>query len=259
MSEPMILGFDESGTGAALVLVHGFPLDRTMWSEQLSDLSDIRRVIAVDLRGRGKSMVAPNEGWTIDLYADDIAATIDALGIDKVDLAGLSMGGYVVLSFWQRHPQKVRSLILIDTKAEADSPEAKEGREKTAALVREKGTTELLEGLFPKLFAPATDEDIKAKVRPMFQNTPGSTAAADALAMRDRRDHTANLDGISVPAMVIHGEQDALMPVDGARKMAEAISDAVFAAIPNAGHVAPIENPQAVNRALRDFLTNQPV
>lgn len=252
--EPMTLGYDEAGSGQALVLVHGFPLDRTMWEEQLKGLSGIRRVIAVDLRGRGKSPAEDTGDWNVDLYADDLAATIDSLGAGKVDLAGLSMGGYVVFSFWRRHAAKVRSLILIDTKAEADSPEAKQGREKTAALVREKGTGELIEGLLPKLFAPATGDEVKSKVRKMFENTSAETAAADALVMRDRPDSAPGLAKITVPALVIHGEQDALMPIDGAKAMAEKIPGARFVSIPDGGHMAPIENSSATNSAIQDFL-----
>jgi pimeloyl-ACP methyl ester carboxylesterase/MFS family permease len=209
-----VLGFDEAGDGPVLLLVHGFPLDRRIWAEQVSGLSDIRKVVAVDLRGRGKSPQDPN-GWTIDDYANDVSATIESLGVEQVDLAGLSMGGYVLFSMWKKHPEKVRSLIFVDTKGEADGDEAKEARDKTAAMVREKGSSELLNSLFPKLFSDQTTDAIKDKVRPQFIETPSETAAADALAMRDRADSTSDLGKIDVPALVIHGEDDALMPIEG--------------------------------------------
>lgn len=256
MGEPMVLGFDEAGSGPVLLLVHGFPLDRRIWADQLGGLSDIRRVVAVDLRGRGKSPATETDGWTIDLYADDVAKTVETLGVEQVDLAGLSLGGYVVFSFWRRHREKVRSLGLIDTKAEADSQEGKEGREKAAALVTEKGTAELVDGLFPKIFASTTSDEIKINVRKMFEETPGPTAAADAFAMRDRIDATGDLGGITVPVLVVQGKQDALMPVEGAKAMADQIPGAKFVPIPSAGHMAPIENPEAVNMALRDFLSS---
>lgn len=252
-----VLGYDEAGQGEVLLLVHGFPLDRTMWAEQLAGLSDIRRVVAVDLRGRGKSPDDQTDGWSMDLYADDIAATIDSLGVDQVDLTGLSMGGYVVFNVLRRHPDKVRSLILIDTKSGDDPPEAKEAREKTAILVREKGTAELVNTLLPKLFAPVATDAVKEKVRMMFENTPAETAAADALAMRDRVDSTPDLSGIQVPTLVIHGADDALMPSGGAKDMASAISGANFVEVPDAGHMSPIENPEPVNQAIREFLTER--
>lgn len=247
------LGYDEAGEGPVLLLVHGFPLDRTMWAEQISGLSDISRVVAVDLRGRGKSPEA-GDGWTIDDYADDVAATIDSLGVDKVDLAGMSMGGYVVLAAWRRHPDKIRSVILINTKAEADSQEAKEAREKTAIMVREKGTAELINGLFPKMFAPGANDAVKDKVRTMFEDTPSETAAADALVMKDRPDSTSDLGSINVPVLVIQGEEDSIMSVDGSKAMAGNISGARFTTVPSAGHMAPVENPEAVNQAIREFL-----
>lgn len=254
MPVPTKLGYDEAGTGPVLLLIHGFPLDRTLFAEQLKGLSDIRRVVAVDLRGRGKSPSSDLEGVTIDTYADDVALTIESLGVDKVDVGGLSMGGYVVFSLLRRHPGKVASVILIDTKSQADGDEAKQGREKVAALVREQGTGALLDTLLPKLASPSTNDAVLGKLRTMFEATPPETAAADALAMRDRLDSTGDLGSIVVPGLVIHGEDDALMPLEGAREMADAIPGAEFVAIPRAGHVAAIENPEAVNSAVRKFL-----
>lgn len=259
MAEPIVLGYDEAGSGPVLLLVHGFPLDRTIWAEQMRGLSDIRRVVAVDLRGRGKSPAKETDAWTIDLYADDVAKTLETLGVDKVDLAGLSMGGYVLFSFWRRHRDKVRSLALIDTKAEADSEEAREGREKTAALVTEKGSAALVDALFPKFFAPTTPDSVKQEVREMVENTHPRTAAADALAMRDRADSTADLGRITEPVLVVHGKEDLLIPAEIGQAMAQGIPKTMFVPIPNASHMAPIENPEAVNQALREFLSTQPV
>lgn len=250
-----VLGAQESGTSDVLVLIHGFPFDSRMWEHQLSGLSDVRRVVAVDLRGRGRSTDADADGWTVDTYADDIAATLDSLSAANADVAGMSMGGYVAMALLRRHPEKVRSLILIDTKTGDDPPEAKEAREKTAALVREKGTLELANGLLPKLTRPEPDEGVVEKAKQMFADTPSETAAADALAMRDRTDSTDLLSKATVPVLVIHGEQDQLMPVDGAKQMASNIPGARFVAIADAGHLSPMENPEAVNAAIRDFLS----
>ncbi|MEO7804582.1 MAG: alpha/beta hydrolase [Actinomycetota bacterium] len=249
------LGFDEAGSGSVLLLVHGFPLDRTMWAAQLTGLSDIRRVVALDLPGRGKSEGVKDDAWTIDGYADEVARLVDELGVDQVDLAGLSMGGYVAFAFLRRHTAKVRSLILVDTKAADDPAEAKEGRVNTAALVREKGTVELVGGLLPKLTAPNADEAVISSARKMFENTPGETAACDALAMKDRVDSTPALATIEIPTLVLHGAEDQLMPVAGAEEMASKIPGAKFVSIANGGHLSPMENPTAVNKAIREFLT----
>ena len=251
----MTLGFHEKGEGPVLLLIHGFPLDATMWTAQLEGLSDTRRVVAVDLPGRGASSHISPDGATVDSFADAVAETIESLGEDQVDLAGLSMGGYVAFAFLRRHSAKVRSLALIDTKADEDPAEAKEGRTKMAEEVLRSGMGPLVEGLLPKLIAPGTGEGVKAAVAKMFENTPPPTAAADAGVMRDRPDSNADLGSISVPTIVIHGAEDALIPPDIARKMSDAIPGARFVAIEKAGHLSPIENPEGVNTVLRDFLT----
>lgn len=256
MSDAMELAFEERGSGPTLLFVHGFPLDRTMWVPQLAGLAKIRTAMAVDLRGHGLSADENPNDYSMDLFADDVAKTLDSLGIDKVDLAGLSMGGYVVLAFWRRHRDRVRSLILIDTKAEADSPEGKAGREKTADLVASKGMEPLHADLDQKMFGENPSADVREKVKRMFLNVAPEVAAADALAMRDRPDSSPDLGSIDVPVLWLHGEQDKLMPIDGARMSAEKIPGAQFVSIPNAGHMSPMENPDAVNDAIREFLKN---
>jgi 3-oxoadipate enol-lactonase len=250
----MKLGFDESGSGPVLLLVHGFPLDRTVWADQLRELSPSRRVVAVDLPGRGKSPTGASSGWTVEDLADDLAETIEDLGVDQVDLTGLSMGGYVAFAFWRRHRELVRSLLLFDTKAEDDGEEAKEGREKTAALAREEGTGALYAGLESKLLAPDAPAEVKERMRRIFESIPGESSAADALAMKNRPDSTGDLASIDVPTLVIRGEQDALMPLELVEKMASQIPDAKLVGIPGAGHLPPIENPKAVTKAVHDFL-----
>lgn len=249
----MKLKYDEAGKGPLLVLIHGFPLDRTIWKGQLSGLSEIRRVVAPDMRGRGGSV--GGESWSMDELADDISNLIVDLGEEKADIAGLSMGGYVAFALWRRHPDKIRSLIFIDTKAGADNDEAKAGRDKVAALVREKGTGALVDDLGRRVVVPDAPGSIRAEVKRMFESIPGESSAADAIAMRDRPDSTDDAGSISVPVLVLHGEQDQLMPVEVGEDLAKSIPGAKFVRIPNAGHLSPLENPDAVNKAIRDFLT----
>jgi len=254
-ADPMQLAYEERGSGPALVFIHGFPLDRRMWIEQLSGLAGVRRCVAVDLRGHGLSTISdPDPVFSMDLFADDVAATMDELGADQADVCGLSMGGYVAFAFWRRHRARVRSLILCDTKAEADSDEAKAGREKTAQLVREQGMEQLWEGLGPKLLATNPKQTDALRLKEMFLAQPPAVIAADALAMRDRPDSTPDLGRIDVPVLWVHGEEDQLMPIDGARATAATISGARFAAIPSGGHMAPMENAAAANEAMGAFL-----
>lgn len=253
----MELAYEERGSGPVMLFVHGFPLDRTMWIPQLAGLAKHRTCVAVDLRGHGLSAVDSPGEWTMDLFADDIATTLDAMNVEQVDLAGLSMGGYVSFAFWRKYPDRVRSLTLIDTKAEADSDEAKLGREKTAEAIAADGMEALYAGLGPKLLSPNPPADVEATLRRIFTGVPPEAAAAVALAMRDRPDSTPDLSNIAVPVLWLHGEQDQLMPIDGARASAATMKDATFVSIPDAGHLANLENPTAVNDAIATFLKGQ--
>jgi 3-oxoadipate enol-lactonase len=250
------LGYLEQGSGPALLLVHGFPLDARLFAEQLTGLSKLRRVLAVDLRGRGRSRAAADGPWSLESHADDLARLLDALAIDRVDLGGLSMGGYVAMAFLRLHPKRVRSLLLLSTKTAADSPEVKQSRLETAERVRREGCEALAASMLPKLVAPRTNEAVRAKVAAMIRETPPETAARDSLAMRERGDSTALLARAEVPVLVVHGEEDALMPGTAARSMAAGIAHAQFISIAGAGHVAPLEQPAAVNQALAAFLTS---
>lgn len=249
----MKLPYQEAGSGPALLLVHGFPLHAGMWNAQLEGLADIRRVVAVDLRGHGKAPLG-EDAFSMDLFADDIIETIDALGLDQVDLGALSMGGYVAFALWRRHPLRVRSLLFMDTKAEADSEEAKAGRDTTAATLRADGMAAIWGGLGPKLLRKNPDPTSEETVRQIVLACAPEAAARDAIAMRDREDSTGTLSTITVPTLWLHGSEDQLMAADGARANALAISDCEFIEIPEAGHMAPLENPAAANDAIRKHL-----
>lgn len=255
MTTPMSLAYEERGSGAPLIFIHGFPLDRTMWIPQLAGLAKFRTCIAIDLRGHGLSEDPDPRDYSMDLFADDVAATMDELGAEQADICALSMGGYVAFAMWRRHRARIRSLTLIDTKAEADSEEGKKGREATAAGIETDGLGPLAEALGPKMFAPGAPDDVRAVVDRMIRSSQPGTAIADLLAMRDRPDSTADLAGIDVPVLWLHGAEDILMPVDGAREAASMIPGATFVEIPSAGHMSNLENPDAVNAAMKDFLT----
>ena len=248
----MILGYDEAGRGEVLLLVHGFPVDRRIWADQLTGLADIRRVVAPDLRGRGKSP-SSDTSWTIDSHAEDLAETIRSLGVESVDLAGVSMGGYIAFALLREHPELVRSLILVSTRAAADAPEYKTGREMTAERAKRFGTRALAASMIDKLLTPNAPRQVRARVLEMFDSIPGETSAADSLAMRDRADSTEMLRSILIPTLVIEGEEEALLPAGSGRVTAETIPGAYLASIPAAGHFAPIENPEEFNARVRMF------
>ncbi|MGH2719621.1 MAG: alpha/beta fold hydrolase [Actinomycetota bacterium] len=256
-----LLGHESAGSGPMLVLIHGFPFDRRMWAAQ-GALAQERRVVALDLPGRGLSAGISVEGATIESYADQVAELIRAetgsVGT-QADVAGLSMGGYIAFALWRRHPGLVRSLLLSGTRAGADSEEGKAARTANADIAWAEGTIGLAEKMLPKVLAPATGDEIRNRVLQMFDETPGLTAIADLVAMRDRADSTDLLATITVPTLVLRGDQDAVASEADARAMAEGIKEAEFAAIPNAGHLAPLENPDAWNEAVRAFYSHSMV
>jgi pimeloyl-ACP methyl ester carboxylesterase len=252
------LAVEDRGSGPVLLLVHGFPLDHTMWRYQLDDLSRDFRVLAPDLRGFGQSEVTPGV-VTMQTYADDLANLLDALGIqEQIALCGLSMGGYVVWQFIERHRARLAKVILCDTRAIADSPEVAEGRLESAQKVLLEGPQMLVQGMLPKLFAPATNEHqahlIDATRTVMLGTSPAGIAAA-LRGMAERPDVTPKLRGYDVPALVICGEHDAIATVSEMKTFAADLPQAKFLEVKDAGHMAPLEKPEPVNAAIREFLS----
>lgn len=249
------LAVEVRGEGTPILFIHGFPLDRTLWRHQLAGLSRWKR-IALDLRGAGASG-APADGYSVARYADDIVQVLDTLGLERTVVCGLSLGGYILFELLRRHAARVRAAVFCNTKATADTPEARRGRDDMAALAEREGTGAIAERLLPQLLAPATfaaQPDVVAHVREMINRTPIPGLVGALHAMRDRPDSTPMLGGIKVPTLVVAGEEDKITPADGMRAMAQAIPGAQFAVIPAAGHLSPLEQPLATSRALADFL-----
>ncbi|MCY2995848.1 MAG: alpha/beta fold hydrolase [Planctomycetota bacterium] len=247
----------DQGHGTSLLLVHGFPLDHTMWQGQINDLAKDYRVIAPDLRGFGRSLATSGE-IAMEQFADDLAVLLDVLGVvEQVVFCGLSMGGYIAWQFWRRHPARLAALILCDTRALADPPDVAQGRLATAERVLAEGVSLLPETMLPRLFAPVTfaqQPELIAATRRVMLATPSAGAAAALRGMARRHDFTSQLGEIKVPTLVVCGEQDAIATVSEMRSMAACIAGAQFIEIPDAGHLAPLEKPASVNAAIRDFL-----
>ena len=250
---------DDGAGDAAVVLVHGFPLQASMWEPQIPvAVGAGRRVVAPDLFGFGRSAVpADRSEYSIDRYADLVAALIGDLGLGRVVLVGLSMGGYIVLAVARRHPDVLAGLVLADTRADPDTPEGRQTRTDQQALVEEgDNVTPLVDGLLKKILSEAGPRH--AEVRAVLGDMMRSTAPAGWIgaleAMKQRRDQTDLLPQIAVPTLVIVGESDALIPVEVAEAMAKAIPGARLEIVPDAGHMANLENPEVFNRAFTDFL-----
>jgi 3-oxoadipate enol-lactonase len=244
--------------GHHLLLVHGFPLNHTMWRPQIDFFIDHCRVIAPDLRGFGNSDVVPGVS-TMEQMADDLNAVLDQLGVhDKVIFCGLSMGGYVAWQFWRKYKHRVMAMILCDTRACADTEDAAAGRRKLAAATLKDGPEAAAKVMLPKMFAAATwDEQpqLVERVREMMHSASpeGIAAALEGMAIRPAVYDL--LPTIDVPSLVIVGEHDAISTADEMRGIADAIPDAVWVQVPNAGHLANLENPQVVNEAIAEFIT----
>jgi 3-oxoadipate enol-lactonase len=249
------LAVDAGGEGSPVLFVHGFPLDRTIWRPVMSTLTGWRR-IAPDLRGMGLSD-APETGYAMAEYADDLVALLDALHVERAIVCGLSMGGYVAFELMRRHPSRVQGLVLMSTRAGADDVEGRARRDAMAARVRRDGTGFLADEMVPKLLAAASIEtmpDVVRQVSTMVTASPADGIVGALAAMRDRSDARDLLPRIAVPTLVVAGSDDQLIPLGESRAMATAIPQAHFAVIPSAGHLAPLEQSVNTSRVIREFL-----
>jgi len=256
------LAYDDTGGDPSTALrtpvlfIHGLPLDRTLWSAQTRGLGQVARVIAPDLRGFGESRL-PTGAVTVETYADDLRDLLDALGIQRAVIAGLSMGGYTAFAFYRRYAPRVHALILADTRATPDPLEAKQRRDDNIALARTKGTAAVAEKMFPLMLTPKTiaeRADLANAVRALMSRQPVEGVIAALRALRDRPDSTPTLAQITVPTLVVVGAEDTLTPPRDAEQMREGIRGARLAVIPNAAHLANLEQPDAFNHAGREFL-----
>jgi len=247
----------DRGSGPPVLLVHGFPLDHTMWDAQVEALSEQYRVIVPDLRGFGRSEVTEGK-VTMEQFADDLAGLLDRLGVaGPVVFCGLSMGGYIAWEFWRKYTDRLRGLVLCDTRAMADAPQAAAARLDTAQQVLREGTATLVDGMIPKLFAQTTRNTnprlVESVRRVMLSANPKAVAAA-ARGMAQRRDFTPNLPAIACPALVLVGELDVISTPEEMRSIADAIPGSRFVEIAAAGHMSPLEGADEVSAALLEFL-----
>lgn len=250
------LAVDLQGSGPALLFLHGYPLDHSIWRHQVANLAGFRR-IAPDLRGMGHSD-APDLGYSIATYADDLVALLDTLGVKHVVVVGLSMGGYIAFELVRRYRHRVRALILMDTRADADTTEVRRQRDHSAATARDGGATAIAEQLLPRMLgrgtiasAPQTVE----RVRAMMASTSVAGIVGALGALRDRADSAPLLAGMGdIPTLVVAGSEDQLTPPAQMEAMAATIPGAEFVVVEGAGHLPPVEQPLATTRVISDFL-----
>jgi len=251
------LAYIDAGEGPVVLLLHGFPFDKSMWNEQIEALTTGGfRAVLPDLRELGETKAA-GEISTMDDMARDAAALLDQLQIDEAVVCGLSMGGYVAFEFAHLFPSRVRGLVLAGTRAPADNEQERAGREQQAQTMLRAGMVPISIATLPKLLAERTraeKPDVVKRVRAMITRADPKGSSAAQRGMAARRDYTEDLSNINAPTLIIVGREDPIRPVSDAEFMHERISDSQLEIIEDAAHMTNMEQPENFNRVLLDFL-----
>jgi 3-oxoadipate enol-lactonase len=243
------------GTGSPVVLLHPFPVHHEFWLPAARALSSRYQLILADLRGHGESGVGEGPA-TMEKHAGDLARILDHAGVGRVPLAGVSIGGYVLFEFWRRYRGRVAGLALCNTKAQADSPEAKAARLQAAAEVLERGTEPFFESVVPKLIGKTTREsrpDLVDGALDMMRKMSAGNVAQVQRGMAERPDSLPDLKTINVPTLLVTGDEDILTGPSEAELMRQNIPGSQMKTIRRAGHYSPWERPEEVGQLLRQF------
>lgn len=251
------IAFEVDGDGPAVFFLHAFPLGLAMWDAQAQALKASYRVVRFDARGFGGS--PPGDGLlTMERIGNDAVALLDNLGISQATVCGLSMGGYAAFALVRRHPERLKALVLADTRAGADSEEARRNRAELAEKVRRQGAAAAADAFLPKLVGETTRKErpeLVERLRKLILKNP-PRGIADALAgLAARADSTPTLKEIRVPTLVMCGDEDVLTPLTEAESLQRGIAGSRLAVIPKAGHLSNLENPEAFNEAMNEFLS----
>jgi len=257
--DDVIISYDDSSPNTetlALVLIHGFAYNKKMWDEQRTLLSKNHRVITYDIRGHGKT-TSGYKDYTMELLADDLKHLIDHLNLKNFILGGFSMGGYIALAFCRKYKTPFKKLILMNTKHTADSEETKENRQVLAQRVESNGVESVSSILINRMLTKETlktHPEIKIRGQRMILEASAKGIASSSRAMGKRKDSTSVLSTITVPTLIIVGDEDRVTPVVFSEEMHSLIPNSVLEIIPNAGHLSNLDNPTAFTKALINFL-----
>jgi pimeloyl-ACP methyl ester carboxylesterase len=257
-----MMHFIETGEGPAVILLHAFPMDSALWAAQRRPLAHAGyRVITPDLPGFGGSAVSQDEP-SLDVMADAVAELMEHLGLEAATIGGLSMGGYVTMAMLRRHRARVSGIVLADTKASADTPEAAANRRSMATAVEAAGSTvTVADAMLPNLLGATTRAsrpEVAATVTRWIGAQPAEGVAWAQRAMAARPASLADIEAFGGPVLVLYGEEDTISPATDAQAMAAAAraggSPTAVIEIPRAGHLTAVEDPDAVTRALLGWL-----
>ncbi len=249
------LVWSDAGQGAPIIFLHAFPLNRTMWEPQVAGLTHRYRVITIDLRGHGESD-APLWRYTLGQFAGDIIGLLDHLAIAQATFVGLSMGGYILFTLYRMYPARAQALVFADTRATADTPETRAARFSMAQVAYRRGASAIADLMLPTLLSPrslAHRVDVRDRVRTIITGNQVSGIAGALMAMEERPDSTPILSRITIPTLVLVGEDDRASSPDDVERMARQIPASTFVRIPLAGHLPNMENPEAFNAAICSF------
>lgn len=248
------ISYKDEGEGLPVVLLHGFPFSGRMWTRQVAALASAHRVITPDFRGFGESGGAPS---TVEQLAGDVEALADHLELEPFVLGGFSMGGYVAFRYLAQHTDRVHALMLLDTRAEADAPEAKQRRYAGIDRIKSEGPDGFLNDFAKLVLSPKTVEsrpEIVTQVRQMMEEERAASLTGGLKAIAERPDSTPLLARLKMRTLIVVGEDDKATPPESAKKMQDAISGSTLVTIPGAGHMTSIEQPERFTKALREFL-----
>ena len=252
------LAYDDHGIGIPIIFLHAFPLNRSMWDGITTALLEDQRyrLVTLDWRGFGESDITSDIS-TMDMFADDVVALMDALGMRQAVICGLSMGGYAAFALWRKYASRIQGLILADMRPGADNDEGKANREQLAQLVESHGVDVVADMQVPRLLSEYTRQqhpEVEIRVRQMIGATTPQGVASASRGMAQRHDSTNLLQDITCSTLILVGEQDAITPPATAQDYASKIPNAQFAVIPRAGHLSNVEQPEAYLEQMRRFL-----
>ncbi|MDP2162124.1 MAG: alpha/beta hydrolase [Flavobacterium sp.] len=256
------ISYNDVGIGKIPILfLHGFPFNKSMWEEQLEFLKDSHRLISIDIRSFGQSLENHLE-VSIDLFTNDLIQFMNALGLKKVILCGLSMGGFIALNAVKKHPKRFAALVLCDTQCASDTEEQKAKRMETIQEIEANGISKFTASFLKAVFhedSLSNKIGLVAKIEAdILANSP-AVLIGGLKALASRQETCSSLDKIEIPTLIICGREDQVTPLSQSELMHQNIENSILKIIENAGHLSNLEQPEAFNAALLEFLLSEPI